>query len=146
MIEKVFTAKSYPIYSSATSLYKLVAILLILKKMNKVTIGKLQVYLWGLENEVNLNQLKRWKVEKRITDAPWLTEEDFMPIVSQCISNHFVKVETNKSQKTSLLLDLGAETFLRQISDLELTAELNASLEEIGKITDTLLDNIEFDF
>lgn len=146
MIEKIFIAKSCPIYSTSTSIYKLVAILLILKKINRVTIGKLQIYLWGLENDTNRKQLKHWKNNSRITNAPYLMDEDIMPIISQCISNHFVKIETNKSGKTFFLLDCGATHFLNQILNLELTSELNSHLDEIGKITDTLLDNLEFDF
>lgn len=69
-----------------------------------------------------------------------------MPIISQCIDNHLFKLETNKSKKVVVSLDLNANHFLQEIKKLELVNELNNSLTYIGNLTDKMLENIEFDF
>lgn len=58
MITKIFTPKPNPIWTTSTSLYKLVAIMLIVKKFKSISIPKLQVYTWGLQNDENKQMLK----------------------------------------------------------------------------------------
>lgn len=146
MITKIFTPKPNPIRTISTSLYKLVAIMLIANKFDNLSIPKLQVYMWGLQYEENRQKLKTWKVQDRITEAPWLLEDDIIPIIFQCISNHFLKIETNNSKKVSIVLDFAANDFLQAIEGLELVDELNDYLNDIGKLTDKILEKIKFDF
>lgn len=146
MITKIFTPKPNPIWTTSTSLYKLVAIMLIVKKFKSISIPKLQVYTWGLQNDENKQMLKLWKLQNKLTEAPWLLEDDVIPIVSQCIYNHFLKIETNRSKKVSVVLDFSANIFFQEIKDVELVNELNSCLNEIDKLTDKMLENIEFDF
>jgi hypothetical protein len=146
MITKIYTPKSVPIQSTSTSLYKLVAILLTVKKLKKITISKLQVYIWGMQYEENKNNLICWKEQHYITDTPWLIDNNIIAIISQCIANHYLTTETNKGGKVFIRLDCGATTFLNQIAGLELTKELDGYLSEIGNLTDIMLENIEFDF
>jgi len=102
--------------------------------------------MWGLQYRENLQKLKMWKIQNKVTEAPWLLENDIIPIISQCISNHFLKIETNKSKKVTVALDSAANDFLQAINEVELVQELNDCLNEIGKLTDKMLENIEFDF
>lgn len=146
MITKIFTPKPSPIRTVSTSLYKIVAIMLIIKRFENLSIPKLQVYMWGLQYRENLQKLKMWKIQNKVTEAPWLLEDDIIPIISQCISNHFLKIETNKSKKVTVALDSAANDFLQAINEVELVQELNDCLNEIGKLTDKMLENIEFDF
>lgn len=146
MITKIFTPKENLIVTTSTPLYKLVAIILIVNKFNAISVSKLQVYMWGLQNKENQKKLKIWKEQDRVTEVPWVLEDDIMPIISQCIDNHFLKLETNKSKKVVVSLGLNANHFLQEIEKLELVNELNNSLTYIGKLTDKMLENIEFDF
>lgn len=146
MITKIFTPKENLIVTTSTPLYKLVAIILIVNKFNAISVSKLQVYMWGLQNKENQEKLRIWKEQNRVTEVPWGLEDDIMPIISQCIDNNFLKLETNKSKKVVVSLGLNANHFIQEIKKLELVNELNNSLTYIGKLSDNMLENIEFDF
>lgn len=74
MITKIFTPKENLIVTTSTPLYKLVAIILIVNKFNAVSVSKLQVYMWGLQNKENQKKLRIWKEQDRVTEVPWMLE------------------------------------------------------------------------
>ena len=86
-----------------------------------------------------------WKKKKRISNAPWIAEEDITPMVMQCVSNHLLKLETINN-KVNIVLDINADRFISEISNLKISQEIDAGLKQMGKLSDTLLRNIEFDF
>ena len=86
-----------------------------------------------------------WKKDKRISNAPWIADEDITPLVMQCVSNHLLKLET-KNDKVNVVLDVNANNFISKISNIEIGQEINDDLQQMGKLSDTLLKNIEFDF
>ena len=86
-----------------------------------------------------------WKKEKRISNAPWMADEDITPLVMQCVSNHLLKLEI-KNYKVSVVLDINANNFISEITNTDISIKIDADLKQMGKLPDTLLKNIEFDF
>ncbi|CDE86435.1 unknown [Prevotella sp. CAG:891] len=119
--------------------------MLIVQYYKKISIPKLQVCLWGVQLDENLQMIQVWKKYKRISNAPWIADEDITPLVMQCVSNHLLKLETKKD-KVNVVLDVNANNFISEISNIEIGQEINDDLQQMGKLSDTLLKNIEFDF
>ena len=133
------------VLSTSTMQFKLAAIMLIVQYYEKISIPKLQVCLWGVQLDENLQMMQVWKKDKRISNAPWIADEDITPLVMQCVSNHLLKLETKKD-KVNVVLDVNANNFISEISNIEIGQEINDDLQQMGKLSDTLLKNIEFDF
>lgn len=145
MIQRVYTPKSSVVLSTSTIQFKLVAIMLIVQCYKEISIPKLQVCLWGIQQVDNLQMIQIWKKEKRISNAPWIADEDITPLVMQCVSNHLLKLETKKD-KVKVILDTKADTFLAEISKIEISKDIDAELKQMGKLPDALLKDIVFDF
>lgn len=145
MIKRVYTSKRMAILATSTPQFKLIAILLIVKQFKKISLLKLQLYLWGLQQEENLQTILDWKVNKRITNLQWLDDETVTPIVFQCLANHLLEMKV-KNKKGMLELAWKSDEFLSQVDNLDIIEEINLVIEKIGKVTDTLLKNIEFNF
>lgn len=145
MIQRVYTPRASVVLSTSTMQFKLVAIMLIVQYYKKISIPKLQVCLWGVQLDENLQMIHVWKKDKRISNAPWIADEDITPLVMQCVSNHLLKLET-KNDKVNVVLDVNANNFISKISNIEIGQEINDDLQQMGKLSDTLLKNIEFDF
>ena len=145
MIQRVYTPRESVVLSTSTMQFKLVAIMLIVQYYKKISIPKLQVCLWGVQLDENLQMIQVWKKDKRISNAPWIADEDITPLVMQCVSNHLLKLETKKD-KVNVVLDVNANNFISEISNIEIGKEINNDLQQMGKLPDILLKNIEFDF
>lgn len=145
MIQRVYTPRASVVMATSTMQFKLVAIMLIVQYYKKISIPKLQVCLWGVQLDENLQMIQVWKKDKRISNAPWIADEDITPLVMQCVSNHLLKLETKKD-KVNIVLDVNANNFISEISNIEIAQEINDDLQQMGKLSDTLLKNIEFDF
>lgn len=145
MIQRVYTPRTSVVLSTSTMQFKLVAIMLIVQYYKKISIPKLQVCLWGVQLDENFQMIQVWKKDKRISNAPWIADEDITPLVMQCVSNHLLKLETKKD-KVNVVLDVNANNFISEISNIEIGQEINDALQQMGKLSDTLLKNIEFDF
>lgn len=145
MIQRVYTPRASVVMATSTMQFKLVAIMLIVQYYKKISIPKLQVCLWGVQLDENLQMIQVWKKDKRISNAPWIADEDITPLVMQCVSNHLLKLETKKD-KVNVVLDVNANNFISEISNIEIGQEINDDLQQMGKLSDTLLKNIEFDF
>ena len=144
-IRRVYTPKASVVLSTSTMQFKLAAIMLIVQYYKKISIPKLQVCLWGVQLNENLQMIQVWKKDKRISNAPWIADEDITPLVMQCVNNNLLKLETKKD-KVSVVLDVNADNFISEISNIEIGQEINDDLKQMGKLSDTLLKNIEFDF
>ncbi len=145
MIQRVYTSKASVVMATLTMQFKLVAIMLIVQYYKKITMPKLQVCLWGVQFDENLQMILAWKKEKRISNAPWMADEDITPLVMQCVSNHLLKLEI-KNYKVSVVLDINANNFISEITNTDISIKIDADLKQMGKLPDTLLKNIEFDF
>lgn len=145
MIQRVYTPRVSVVMATSTMQFKLVAIMLIVQYYKKITMSKLQVCLWGVQFDENLQMILAWKKEKRISNAPWIADEDITPLVMQCVSNHLLKLETKKD-KVNVVLDVNANDFISEISNTEIGIKIDADLKQMGKLPDTLFKKIEFDF
>lgn len=146
MIETVYTKHIYPTSAGETALFKTIVVMLVIQRFGVVTLPKLQMYLWSLKNEENRNKLIAFRKSKKITEAPWILENDIVQVVTQCLCNHYIKVEMNKSGKISYALDFESSNLLQAISDTDLVKEIKVELETIGGLTDKVLEHLEFDF
>ena len=146
MISKKYTYKEDPVSATEQVLYKLIATLMTIRKFQKISMPKLQVYLWGLKNDGNKQVLIQWKKSQKITGAPWMEENDVPQLITQCITNHYVRIETNKSGTVSYKLDYASTPVLQAVKGTDIERLITSDLDEIGKITDKALTNIEFDF
>ena len=117
-----------------------------IRKFKKITLPKLQVYLWGLKSEENKHAVMKWKKEGKITNAPWLMDDDTPQLISQCICNHYVQMDLNKSGKVSYVLDYAATQIFQEMSGTEIEGYITSDLEDMGPLTDTMLASIVFDF
>lgn len=146
MISKIYTYKESPVAANEMVLYRFLATMLTIRKFKAITLPKLQVYLWGLKSEDNKHKLMAWKRACKISNAPWLIDDDTPQILAQCICNHYVRVEQNKSGKVSYALDYPATQLLQEVGGSEIENYITSDLDEIGGITDKLLNNVVFDF
>lgn len=146
MISKIYTYKESPVAANEMVLYRFLAAMFTIRKFKTITLPKLQVYLWGLKSEENKHKLMSWKKECMITNAPWLFDDDTLQIITQCICNHYVKEEQNKSGKVSYVLDYASTQLFQEVGGSEIEDFITNDLDEIGGITDKLLNNVVFDF
>lgn len=145
MINRIYTQKSRAVQSTSTCLFKLVAIMLIVKKYRKISISKLQVCLWGIQSKDNLEMISIWKKEEKITNAPWIVDNDITPLIMQCICNKLLKTET-KASKVSVMFDVKADRFINDLRNIDFCQSITEALNNMGNITDSLINNVEFDF
>lgn len=146
MIETIYTKHIFPTSAGETALFKTIVVILAIQRYGIVSLPKLQMYLWSLKNENNRNKLIMLRKCKRITEAPWILENDVVQVVTQCLLNHFIKIEMNKSGKISYVLDSESSEFLNAISDTDLVKDIRDELETIGGLTDKVLEQLEFAF
>lgn len=145
MINRIYTQKSRAVQSTSTCLFKLVAIMLIVEKYRKISISKLQVCLWGIQSKDNLEMISIWKKEQKITNAPWIVDNDITPLIMQCICNKLLKTEI-KASKVSVMFDVKADRFINDLRNIDFCQSITEALNNMGNITDSLINNVEFDF
>lgn len=146
MISKIYTYKESPVAANEMVLYRFLATMFTIRKFKKITLPKLQVYLWGLMSEENKQKLILWKKKSMITNAPWLIDDDTLQIITQCVCNHYVKENQNKSGTVYYVLDYASSLLFQEIGGSEIEDYITSDLDEIGGITDNLLNNVVFDF
>lgn len=147
MIERIYTKKDAPVIASTTTLFRLVALLTILGQDGDVKISKIQVLLWGVSNDMNASQILEWKERGVITDAPFATDYDIFPLLSQCVENHYINIMRNPNGhfKSYEIASLGS-SFLSSIDNFDVTIEIKKRLNRIGNITYALIKKMTFDF
>ncbi len=146
MISKVYTYRESPAPANEMVLYRFLAAMMTIRRFKSISMPKLQVYLWGLRSIDNKQALLNWKKENRITNTPWLIDDDTPQILTQCICNHFVKAEQSQSGKVAYVLDYEATHFFQEVQGSEIESYIMSDLDEIGVLTDKLLNNMVFDF
>lgn len=144
MIERIYTHKLTPVASTITIQFKIAAIMLIVKKYKNISLMKIQLCLWGLQQKDNLQEILNWKTNNRITHVEWIDNETVTELVMQCVANKLLKLSLNN--KVRVELDRDADDFLFNIQNLEITKDISTDLERLGKVTDVLLKNIQFNF
>ena len=145
MIERIYTPKLIPVASAMTSQFKIIAIMLIISRYKSISLIKMQLYLWGLQGKENLQEILDWKTKGRITHVEWIDNEAITELVMQCVANKLLRLSfVNKQVKVEL--DREADDFISKIQCLDITKEMVAGLNRLGKVTDVLLKNIQFDF
>lgn len=144
MIERIYTPKHSPVVSTMTIQFKLAAIMLIVNQYKSISLMKIQLYLWGLQQKENLQEILNWKTNNRITHVGWIDNEAVTELVMQCVANKLLKLSLNN--KVRVELDTEANEFLFNIQNLDITKDIRADLERLGKVTDVLLKNIQFNF
>lgn len=146
MIEKIYTNKPGLISSSTTSLFLLMAVLLTVRKYSKISLWLLQIYVWGLLNDDNRLQVIRWRKSNSISTVPWLDNINQQSVITQCLYNNLLKLETTKNGKINVVLGTSAHIILADVDDLDLTIEINHNLESMGRLNDTMIGNLQLDF
>jgi len=146
MIEKIYTNKPDVINSSSTSLFLLMAVLLTVQKYSKISLWLLQIYVWGLLNDDNRLQVIRWRTSNNISTTPWLDNINQQSVITQCLSNNLLKLETTKNGKINIELGASAYIILADVDKLDLTIEIKYNLASMGRLTDTMIDNLQLDF
>lgn len=144
MIERIYTPKLSPVASTMTIQFKLAAIMLIVNQYKSISLMKIQLYLWGLQQKENLQEILNWKTNNRITHVGWIDNEAVTELVMQCVANKLLKLSLNN--KVRVELDREANNFLFNIQNLDITKDIRADLERLGKVTDVLLKNIQLNF
>ena len=145
MIERIYTPKLIPVASAMTSQFKIIAIMLIVSRYKSISLIKMQLYLWGLQGKENLQEILDWKTKGRITHVEWIDNEAITELVMQCVANKLLRLSfVNKQVKVEL--DREADDFISKIQCLDITKEMAAGLNRLGKVMDVLLKNIQFDF
>lgn len=145
MIERIYTPKLIPVASAMTSQFKIIAIMLIVSQYKSISLIKMQLYLWGLQRKENLQEISDWKTKRRITHVEWIDNEAVTELVMQCVANNLLRLSfVNKQVKVEL--DRDADAFMSEIQRLDITKEIVSDLKKIGKVTDVLLSNIQFNF
>ena len=146
MIEKIYTNKPGLISSSTTSLFLLMAVLLTVRKYSKISLWLLQIYVWGLLNDDNRLQVIRWRKSNSISTVPWLDNINQQSVITQCLSNNLLKLETTKNGKINVVLGASAHIILADVDNLDLTREIKYNLASMGRLTDTMIVNLQLDF
>lgn len=146
MIEKIYTYKPGVINSSSTSLFLLMAVLLTVQKYSKISLWLLQIYVWGLLNDDNRLQVIRWRTSNNISTTPWLDNINQQSVITQCLSNNLLKLETTKNGKINIELGASAYIILADVDNLDLTREIKYNLASMGRLTDTMIGNLQLEF
>lgn len=145
MIERIYTPKLTPVASTMTVQFKIAAIMLIVNKYKSISLMKIQLCLWGLQQKDNLQEILDWKNKNQISHAGWIDNEAVTEIVMQCVANKLLKLSF-KNKQVKVELDREANRFLFDIQTLDITNDINADLKRLGIVTDVLLKNIQFNF
>lgn len=145
MIERIYTPKLTPVASTMTVQFKIAAIMLIVNKYKSISLMKIQLCLWGLQQKDNLQEILDWKNKNQISHAGWIDNEVVTEIVMQCVANKLLKLSF-KNKQVKVELDREANRFLFDIQTLDITNDINADLKLLGTVTDVLLKNIQFNF
>lgn len=146
MIEKIYTNKPGVINSSSTPLFLLMAVLLTVQKYSKISLWLLHIYVWGLLNDDNRLQVIRWRTSNNISTTPWLDNINQQSVITQCLSNNLLKLETTKNGKINIELGASAHIILADVDNLDLTREIKYNLASMGRLTDTMIGNLQLDF
>lgn len=150
MIEAKISNKKNPRLAVNTPLYKMIAILLILKhchdntkndKQQGITMGLLQIYLWGLISKTNLKKLVGLKQRKIIDSLPFYYDDSLQTILSCSVINGFIETKA-KSQKIEYDLTLKAYVFLSEITAESIVTDINMQLSQLGLLPKNITENL----
>ena len=148
MIRRIYTRKDSGGLAASSDLFKIAAILLIVNKFSRISLCKIQIYLWALLSDDNEKEIVNWKRNFKVTNAPWLMDDDLDALILQCICNHFLvlEVKEQKQEKVVFLLKEKGKELIRNFENDPFYIEINERLKKIGAITDIMLKNVDFYF
>ena len=138
-----------PLYIS-NPLYQMVSILLILKicvnsRSKSASIGRIQLYLWGLASNDNTEKLKKVKQGIPIEDIPVYVDSQICEIVRQCVKDGYIVVKTDSKATLYYLAKRGTQ-LLDTLSRTDLYKDIYDNLKEIDYIPQTTIDNLNIDW
>lgn len=124
-------------------LYQMVAVILVIKycSLNKnktATIGKLQLYLWGLSSKRNLEKLTELRKNGTIDEYPFFVDVQIMKVMRQMIRDGYI-LPRSDSNTTHYGLTTSGEQFLIRLEQTELCRDIKQALDSIGKIPEKII-------
>ena len=149
MEQQKFSSWDVPLFIS-NPLYQLVSILLILKmcvnkRSKSASIGRIQLYLWGLASKDNIEELKSIRLGKSIEDVPLYIDPQIYEVVRQCVTDGLIVVGNDKDNSLYYLAKRGSQ-MLDTLSRTDLYKDICQSLEAIGVIHETKIKNLKINW
>lgn len=149
MEQQKYCSWDVPLFIS-NPLYQLVSILLILKicvnkKSKSASIGRIQLYLWGLASKGNVEELKSIRLGKSIENIPLYVDPKIFEVVRQCVMDGLI-VTGNDSVNSLYYLARKGSQMLDTLSETDLYTDIYNSLDDIGVIPETKIKNLKINW
>lgn len=139
MIELVFSEKPIESRVELSPAFIRLALLTIMDKYPKqnFSLSQIQVYLWGLLSQDNMQKLYLLKKKRAIDVIPMYDVPELDAIMGELCINHIVKIKGAKFQITS-----EGQHLMSRLKNEDLVIELNKSISPIGYLGESVITNI----
>lgn len=149
MEQQKFSSWDVPLFIS-NPLYQMVSILLILKmcvnnRSKSASIGRIQLYLWGLASKGNVEELKSVRLGKSIEDVPLYIDTKIYEVVRQCVMDGLIDLSNDKDNSLYYLSKRGSQMLVK-LSKTDLYKDIHDSLDTIGIIPETKIKNLNINW
>ncbi len=147
MIERDIRKDMTATPSVLSPIYKMIVLLLLLKHYNSkkgVTIGRIQVYLWGMSGKENRNALSNYRENGMIGELPITPDPNLRILLADAEQRGWIEHVEDGKYKMRYLLTLQGQTFLYELRNMDINKEIEEGLQEIGNLPETKLNNVNY--
>lgn len=145
MIERDIRTAITATPSVLNPIYKMMIILLLLKRCSSkkgATIGRIQVYLWGMSGKRNRNILSNYRKNGMIGELPISPDPNLRILLAEAEQRGWIEHVEDGKYKMRYQLTLQAQSFLNELRNMDIYKEIEMGFEEIGCLPETKLNNI----
>ena len=128
-------------------IYKMMIVLMLLKHSTSekgVTIGRIQVYLWGMSSRKNRSTLSSYRKNGMINELPITPDSNLRILLTEVEQRGWIEQVEDNQNKMRYLLTLQGQAFLYNLRNMDIYKEIETGFKEIGNLPETKLNNINY--
>lgn len=147
MIEREIKDDVTGIPSVLNPIYKMMIVLLLLKHNTSkkgVTIGRIQVYLWGMSGSRNRRVLSEYRKNGMLGELPITPDSQLSILLADAEQRGWIEQMEDGKSKMRYLLTLQGQALLYNLRDLDIYKEIEIGFHEIGYLPETKLNDINY--
>lgn len=147
MIERDIKSDMTATPSVLNPIYKMMVVLLLLKHSklkNGVTIGRIQVYLWGMSGGKNKRILSEYRKNGTVGELPITPDPQLRLLLAEAEQRGWIEQVEDGVYKMRYQLTLQGQTFLYELRDMDIYKEIEKGFQEIGNLPETILKDVNY--
>lgn len=127
--------------------YKMMVLLLLLKHNTSkigVTIGRIQVYLWGMSGSRNRRTLSNYRKSGMVGELPITPDSQLRLLLADAEQRGWIEQVEDGAYRMRYQLTLQGQTFLYDLREMDVYKEIENGFNEIGNLPETKLNDVNY--